>query len=49
MNTRNCARADGDCWSCCMFDEEEQECNQDDDFGGTGHGDDSFSDADPGL
>jgi hypothetical protein len=32
-----------------MFDEEEQECNQDDDFGGTGHGDDSFSDADPGL
>jgi hypothetical protein len=32
-----------------MFNDEEEQCYQDDDFGGTGHGDDSFSDADPSM
>ena len=44
-----CARADGDCSKCEMWDEKENICYQDDDSGGTGHGEDSFSDADPGL
>ncbi len=42
-------RLDGQCMLCPAYDEEEDECLQDLDLGGTGHGDDSLSDADPGL
>ena len=45
----NCARADGDCSLCKMWDEENDVCLQDDDEGGIGHGEESYSDADPGL
>lgn len=45
----NCARGDGDCTICDMYVEQQDVCLQDPDFGGTGHGDDSYSDADPGL
>jgi len=44
-----CIRQDGDCSLCDSFIEELEICNQDEDFGGTGHGDESYSDADPGL
>ena len=49
MSTINCVRPDGDCSKCSAFNGILEECNQDDDLGGTGHGDDSYSDADPGL
>jgi hypothetical protein len=49
MSTINCVRPDGDCSKCSAFNEFIGECNQDDDLGCTGHGDDSYSDADPGL
>jgi len=49
MGTINCVRPDGDCSLCSAYNEFIEECNQDEDFGGTGHGDDSLSDADPGL
>lgn len=42
----NCCRPDGDCFSCSSYDEDENICLQDDDLGCTGHGDDSYSDAD---
>jgi len=45
----NCARSDGNCELCDAWDEDLQVCMQDDDLGGTGHGDESFSDADTGL
>ena len=46
-NNINCARGDGDCTQCGMY--VNGDCYQDDDLGGTGHGDISFSDADNGL
>ena len=49
MSSINCVRPDGDCSLCSAFNEFTDECNQDEDFGGTGHGDDSYSDADSGL
>ena len=49
MRTINCIRPDGDCSKCSAFNEFIEGCNQDDDLGGTGHGDDSYSDADMGL
>ena len=49
MSTTNCVRPDGDCSLCSAFNELLEDCNQDDDLGFTGHGDDSYSDADPGL
>jgi len=39
----------GDCFDCEMYDPEADECYQDEDLGGTGHGDISFSDSDTGL
>jgi len=42
-----CPKIDGDCESCEMFNDED--CMQDPDLGGTGHGDISYSDADSGL
>lgn len=42
-----CVRTDGDCLDCDMWNGEN--CCQDNDFGGTGHGELSMSDADPGL
>ena len=45
----NCVRADGDCEQCDAWNEELEVCMQDEDLGGTGHGDISYSDADPGL
>jgi len=44
-----CIRNDGDCTKCSSWNENVEECNQDEDRGGTGHGDDSYSDADMGL
>jgi len=44
-----CIRQDGDCSVCDSYIEHLEICGQDEDLGGTGHGDDSFSDADPGL
>ena len=49
MFSRNCIRQDGDCSVCFSYNEDFDDCNQDDDLGCTGHGDDSYSDADPGL
>ena len=49
MNSNNCVRPDGDCSQCSSFNDFIDDCNQDDDRGGTGHGDESYSDADPGL
>jgi hypothetical protein len=49
MNSRNCIRQDGNCSVCSAYDEDIEDCNQDEDFGGTGHGDESYSDADPDL
>jgi hypothetical protein len=49
MNNINCVRADGDCELCDAWNEELEVCMQDEDLGGTGHGDISYSDADPGL
>jgi hypothetical protein len=49
MSSRNCIRTDGNCSACSAYDEESDECYQDEDLGGTGHGDESYSDADPGL
>lgn len=49
MNSTNCVRPDGDCEKCSAYNEFLNECYQDEDLGGTGHGDDSYSDADPGL
>jgi hypothetical protein len=48
MNSINCIRPDGNCLTCSSFNESLEECNQDDDLGGTGYGDDSYSDADLG-
>ena len=47
--SKNCARADGDCEKCYSYSEIDDECYQDDDNGCTGHGDESMSDADPGM
>jgi len=44
-----CIRFDGDCSKCSSWNEFIEECNQDEDLGCTGHGDESYSDADPGL
>ena len=44
-----CIRQDGDCSVCDSYIEHLEICNQDEDMGGTGHGDESYSDADPGL
>jgi hypothetical protein len=49
MVNSNCVRPDGQCELCDSWDENAQVCLQDEDFGGTGHGDESLSDADPGL
>jgi hypothetical protein len=49
MNTTNCIFMISDCFECEMYDPETDECFQDEDQGGTGHGDESYSDADPGL
>ena len=43
----NCVRYDGDCEQCDMYINDT--CSQDPDLGCTGHGDISYSDADPGL
>jgi hypothetical protein len=43
----SCPFFEADCDECPM--NLDGECNQDPDLGGTGHGDMSFSDADPGL
>lgn len=48
MNT-NCIFMISDCFDCEMYDHEADECYQDEDLGGTGHGDISYSDANPGL
>jgi len=45
----NCVRPDGQCELFDSWDENAQVYLQDEDFGGTGHGDESLSDADPGL
>jgi len=45
----NCIRPDGNCSVCSAYDEDSDDCNQDEDLGGTGHGDESHSDADPDL
>ena len=44
-----CIRPDGDCSMCDSYIERFDVCGQDEYFGGTGHGDESYSDADPGL
>ncbi len=44
-----CIRQDGDCANCSAWNVFANECNQDDDLGCTGHGDESYSDADSGL
>lgn len=50
MFSRNCFLPDGDCSVCSAYNVDFDNCNQDDDLVGTGHGDDdSYSDADPGL
>jgi hypothetical protein len=49
MYSTNCVRPDGDCSLCSSYNEFIDDCNQDEDLGGTGHGDESYSDADPGL
>jgi hypothetical protein len=49
MNIQNCCSIDGECSLCDMYNEQENQCYQDEDLGCTGHGDESFSDADPGL
>ena len=49
MNPNNCVRPDGDCSKCTAYNKFIDDCNQEDDLGGTGHGDESYSDADPGL
>lgn len=49
MFSRNCIRPDGDCSVCSSYNDDFDYCNQDDDLGSTGHGEDSYSDADPGL
>ena len=41
-NSINCARADGDCLQCEMYDPDSDDCGQDD-------SPEEFSDADPGL
>jgi hypothetical protein len=48
MFNNNCVRADGDCSACDAWDNDLETCTQDEDLGGTGHGDDSLSDADSG-
>ena len=45
----NCVRAEGNCELCDAWDAELMVCIQDEDLGGTGYGDESLSDADPGL
>jgi hypothetical protein len=45
----NCIRNDDNCEKCTSWDDDLEICMQDDDLGGTGHGDESFSDADSGL
>jgi hypothetical protein len=45
MFNNNCVRADGDCELCDAWNEELQVCTQDEDPGGTGHSDESLSDA----
>ena len=49
MNTYKCVRPDGNCSACSTYDGDFEDCNQDEDYGGTGHGDESYSDADQGL
>lgn len=49
MLSRNCVRPDSDYSVCSSYNENIDDYNQDDNLGGTGHGDDSYSDADPGL
>jgi len=49
MVNSNCVRPDGQCDLCDSWDEDAKVCLQDEDFGGTGHGDESLTDADPGL
>ena len=46
MFNNNCVRADGDCEQCDAWNEELEICMQDEDLGGTGHGDKSLSEAD---
>ncbi len=48
-NNPNCPYPSETCEGCEMYDEEDDFCGQDRDEGGTGHGEISFSDADPGL
>ena len=45
MNSYNCV------WSDILeaWNTDSDNCYQDEDLGGTGHGDESFSDSDPGL
>ena len=47
--SRNCVRPDSDCSVCSSYNDDFDDCNQDDDLGSTSHGDDSYSDVDPGL
>jgi len=49
MFSNYCVRGDGDCSLCEMYNEDTGDCYQDEDLGCTGHGDISWSDADPGL
>jgi len=49
MKSGNCIWPEGDCSLCSAYNEFIDECNQDEDLGRTGHGDESYSDADPGL
>lgn len=44
-----CIRPDGDCSVCDSHDNFFDVCTQDPDLGGTGHGDESYSDADLGM
>lgn len=44
-----CPTPGKNCDTCEMYNEEEDVCMQDEDLGCTGHGDISYSDADPGL
>jgi len=49
MFNNNCVRSDGNCELCGAWDEELEVSTQDENLGGTGHGDISYSDADPEL
>ncbi|MDP2338700.1 MAG: hypothetical protein Q8N05_20075 [Bacteroidota bacterium] len=42
MFSRNCVRPDSNYSMCSAYNDDFDDCNQDDDLGGTGHGDDSF-------